>query len=94
MIARVEFDTFPPEDIRQAWCAWLRHHTIDPHDVSVPGFIELDTDAYRISYLSYDLNEHGRRYYDPSVDDAARIIRTVQLEARPSQFPQQCVTSP
>lgn len=88
MIAREEFDTMPPEDTRQAWCTWLRHHTIDPHDVAVPGFIEVDSDVYRISYLTYDLDDRGRRYVVPGEDRVATSVRVMQLEARPSPLPE------
>lgn len=93
MIARAEFATYPPEDERQAWCDWLRHHTINPNAVVVPGFIEADFDTYRVSYLTFDLDERGRRYFGPDTGDVAKSVRVLQLEARPSPFPEQCDTS-
>lgn len=88
MIARAEFDRMPPEPERLAWCDWLRHHTINPHDVvATGGWVEADYDTYRITYLAYDRDEHGRKYILPGTEQAARSVRVLQLEARPSPFP-------
>lgn len=91
MIKRHTIPKIPSEPERLAWCEWLRHHTIDPdHVVGNPedgGFIEIDTDARRIRYLAYDVNENGRRYPTPDLTRASTSVRTVQLEAAPSDFP-------
>lgn len=95
MIDRAGFPEPPPEHIRLVWCDWLRRHAIDPADVAVaPGWVEVDTSAYRISYLSYDHDEHGRRYFDPVAGDMARVVRTVQLDARPSPLPYSVAARP
>jgi hypothetical protein len=94
LIDRAEFDTIPPEPLRLAWTDWLRHHTIDPEHISVPGFIEVDFDTYRIRWLAYDLDEQGNYYFWPGTEQVAQSVRALQLEARPSPFPEQCVTSP
>jgi hypothetical protein len=88
MTVRKDFEQLPPEAIRLMWCDWLTHHTIDPDTVAIPGFIEIDHDAYRIAYLAFDLNENGRPFLDASRKDAQKSVRVVQLEARPSDFPQ------
>lgn len=90
MIARQEFPSIPPEADRLVWCDWLRHHTIDPNQVvALDGFIEVDSDARQIRYLAYNLNAEGNKFVDPNNDERASMsVRVLQLEARPSSFPQ------
>lgn len=68
-----------PGDVRLAWCEWLRRHGIDPMVVSIHGPIEVDVDAHRISYLAYDLDEHGNKYAAPDGMAAAQSERTVRF---------------
>jgi hypothetical protein len=37
---------------QEAWCTWLRAHRINPMDVPVPGWLEVDDEARTIRYLS------------------------------------------
>lgn len=90
MITRRELTGMPPEHVRLAWCDWLRWHTIDPCDVAVIGFIEIDTDARQVRWLSYDLNDKGHKYFDPKTQRAAQSVHVMQLEAVPSPFPDIC----
>lgn len=87
MIELVDFDKLPPESVRLAWCDWLRHHTIDPDYVAVPGFVEVDYATYRIRYLAYDRDDQGRKHLTPDGTRAAMSERTLQLEACPSPLP-------
>jgi hypothetical protein len=80
MIERMEFAR-PPENVRVAWCEWLRHHTIDPGDVTMHGFIERDTEARQVRYQTF--NEGADGYY-------SFAVRVVQLESVPSPFPEAC----
>lgn len=85
---RREFYSLPPEHVRLIWCEWLRWHTIDPDDVLVaPGFIEIDTDACQIRYLTHDRDKTGRVLLTPDGQDVNKVVRVFQLEACPSEFP-------
>ena len=69
-----------------AWCDWLRWHTVDPCDVLLDGFIEIDPDLRQIRYLGTDYDENGK----PRITawwDVATVVRVVQLEAVPSSPP-------
>jgi hypothetical protein len=83
----LDFLAYPPEHVRLAICEWLRHHGIDPHIVPVPGRIERLPERRQIEHEAYVLGEDGHLVLDPHVDDAAREVRVVQLEAEPSPFP-------
>lgn len=87
MIARVEINGLPSEDVRLAWCDWLRHHGIDPTHVAL-GFIEADSDTWQIRYVAYDLDDQGRRYATPDLLRASTSERVVQLAAPPLPFPE------
>lgn len=91
MIERVDFTELPPEEQRQAWCDWLRHHTVDPADVVANptdgGFIERDPDARQVRYLAYDRDDKGRHVVAPCGTKAVTSVHVVQLEAKPSAFP-------
>lgn len=87
-LVRYHFDRMPPESERQAWCAWLRWHTIDPLDVMICGFVEIDKEARRIRYLTIARDREGKIICDP-VDGAYEIIAVRQLESVPSDFPLQ-----
>lgn len=87
MITRVEIDGLPPEDVRLAWCDWLRHHGIDPTHVAF-GFIEADSATWQIRYVAYDLNDQGCRYATPDLLRASTSVRVVQLAAPPAPFPE------
>lgn len=87
MIDRAEFQTFPPEPVRLAWCVWLRWHGIDPYTVPVPGWIERREAQRQIVHEAYVFDEHGRLLLNEVRDDALREVRVVQLEAEPSPFP-------
>lgn len=92
MIERVEF-VVPPKPQREAWCAWLRWHTIDPCDVLITGFIERDTEARQIRYRACERDEQGKFRYDRVRECAATVTRVVQLESVPSSFPAECVVA-
>jgi hypothetical protein len=91
MIDRRTIDKTPTEAERLAWCDWLRHHTIDPdHVVANPedgGFIEIDTEARQIRFMAYDVNDKGNYYLASDGKRASISVRVVQLESRPSPFP-------
>ena len=63
---------------RDAWRYWLRRHTIDPNDVSVPGYIAIFRSARQIHYAAFS------NRYPPDWPEAVRVV---QLEAEPSRFP-------
>jgi hypothetical protein len=82
------FPSMPPQPDREAWCAWLRRHGIDPDRVAIPGWIACDDSSYRIYVDVYVLNERGARFVD-SGDDFVRAVLTVQLEGPALPFPDQ-----
>lgn len=89
MIYREESVEFPlPKDVREAWCHWLRRHSIDPAHVSAHGPIEVDTDARTIRFMAYDLDEDGCRHAAPDGKTAAQSTRTMQLTAALAPFPE------
>jgi len=75
-----------PRD-REIWQDWLRRHSVDPNDVAVPGWIRRNRQQYRVEYLAYALDEHGRVRLTPDHTDAVREPRFVQLEGPPLPFP-------
>lgn len=87
MIERAEFDDRPPEQLRLAWCAWMRHHGIDPDVVPIPGWVERDEQARRVVLEVYVLDEQGRKVANEDQTVAVREVQVVQLEAAPSPFP-------
>lgn len=89
MIYREEPVEFPlPKDVREAWCQWLRRHSIDPGQVSAHGPIEVDTDARTIRFTAYDLDENGHRHAAPGGKTAAQSTRTMQLDTPLAPFPE------
>lgn len=87
MIERVEFNDFPPDEVRLPWCAWLEHHGIEPDVIPVPGWIERRVETRQIAYLAYVTDEHGNIQVNEDRTDALREVRVAQLEAVPSPFP-------
>lgn len=85
--------TFPgrlPEPQRQAWSAWFTAHGIDPSDVAIPGHVELHWDDRRIAYAAYDRDASGDLVRADD-GDAARTVRTHQLEGHPLPPPLECL---
>lgn len=64
---------------REKWCAWLRHHGIDPNHVLVPGWIAVFRADRQIHY--WGLVEIGPE----RITGEDEVV--VQLEAEPSRFP-------
>ena len=87
MIERVEFDKYPPESVRLAFCGWMRHHGLDPAVVALPGWIERDTDRRLVRCVGYHLDERGVPMLTDDREDAVRYVQRYQLEAIPSPFP-------
>lgn len=85
-LIRYDFDRMPPESERQAWCAWLRWHTIDPLDVLIRGFVEIDKEAHQIRYLTVARDRDGKPIFD-RISGAYEIIAVRQLESVPADFP-------
>ena len=77
------FDGVPPEEVRLSWCKWLRHHSVDPNDVAIPGRIGRFVRERQVRYLTWCFERgctHELHLYD-------QHLCIVQLEAAPSPFP-------
>lgn len=88
VIERRSFDGLPPNF--PEWMAWFRHHGIDPDGVHAKGWVERDTDRYRVTYKALVIEEkldNGAIRYARNGKDVLLKVRTVQLEAAPSPFP-------
>lgn len=72
------------------WMAWFRHHGIDPDEVHARGWVERDTERYRVTYKALTIEEkadNGAIRYARDGDKILLTTRRVQLEAAPSPFP-------
>lgn len=85
-LIRYDFDKIPSVAECRTRCAWFRWHTIDPSDVLIYGFVEIDKEARQIRYLTIARDREGKIICDP-VDGAYEIIAVRQLESVPSDFP-------
>jgi hypothetical protein len=56
---QVVFNWIPPESDRAQWVSWLRRHGINPDDVPVPGWIEVDGARRQVRYLAIVRDENG-----------------------------------
>lgn len=87
MTERYEIDTLPPDHVRLPVCEWLRRHGINPDDVAVPGWIERQTDLYRLAYEGYICDDQGNILINKARDAAQRRSTYVQLEGPPLPWP-------
>lgn len=86
-----DFDEFPPDEVRRVWCEWLRHHGVDPSHVAIPGRIGRFVCERQVRYLSWCLartpEDCTHEHIGPDAEEFPRVLRIVQLESEPSQFP-------
>ena len=87
MSERATFHVMPPRAEREAWCEWLRRHSIDPSDVVVPGWIERRPAAYQVAYLALVQGPDGFFRLDPTTREWICTVRIAQLEGPPLAFP-------
>ncbi len=79
---------------RKMWSDWFRHHTINPNLVSIDGWVERDEPLRQVRFLTFKgatFDAKGRLLIpNPAVgEDVVYEVRTVQLEAVPSPFPEE-----
>lgn len=55
----------PSEEQREAMCAWLERHSIDPRFVPLYGPIERDEEGRAVITAWYDHDERGRKILEP-----------------------------
>ena len=54
-------DLRSPAGSGRRWCEWLKRHGIDPMDVVVPGWIDVDDEARAVRYLGFHRGPDARR---------------------------------
>jgi hypothetical protein len=86
-VERVHFDMFPPEDVRERWCEWLRFHGISPSDVPIPGWIERDPANCRIRYRRLLRDDDDMIVWNHGEPRPRTVEYTEQGEAPPKPFP-------
>lgn len=78
-----------PGPWRLAMCEWFRKHGIDPTDVVVPGWVEIDDAARTITYRRYVRDAQGRVQLDPTRKlESLKDAFTVQLESPALPLPE------